>query len=77
MVFQKEFQGESANFNDLSITNNSPDILATFKYVAIISVNVEYRFSSYKYLHSYKSLTLFYRPILLHNSLFFQLTNTY
>ena len=33
----KILQGDSANFNDLSVPNYSPDILANFKYVPITS----------------------------------------
>lgn len=46
----KILQGDSANFNDLSVPNYSPDILANFKYAPITSVDVERSFSSYKYI---------------------------
>ncbi|KAF0761940.1 DUF659 domain-containing protein [Aphis craccivora] len=37
----KILQGDSDNFNDLSVPNYSPDILANFKYAPITSVDVE------------------------------------
>jgi hypothetical protein len=46
----KILQGDSANFNDLSVPNYLPDILANFKYTPITSVDVEHSFSSYKYI---------------------------
>jgi hypothetical protein len=46
----KILQGDSANFNDLSIPNYSPDILANFQYAPITSVDVECSCSSYKYI---------------------------
>jgi len=42
--------GNSANFNDLSVPDYSPDILANFKYVQIISVDVEHSFSTSTFL---------------------------
>jgi hypothetical protein len=44
----KILRGDSANFNDLTVPNYSPDILANFKYAPITSVDVEHSFSSYK-----------------------------
>lgn len=41
-------QDKRANFNDLSVPNFSPNILANFKYTPITSFDVECSFSSYK-----------------------------
>jgi len=42
-------QGDDANFNDFSVVNYSPDILANFKYAPITNANVEHSSSFYKY----------------------------
>lgn len=67
MVFNeisKILQGESANFNNLSIPNYSSDILTNFKYYApITSVDVERSFPSYilTFSHPCTSSSSFYR----------------
>jgi len=54
----KILQGYSANFNDLTVPNYSPDILANFKYAPITSVNVKCSFSSYKYISTFLKITV-------------------
>lgn len=54
MVFKeilKILQGYNRNFNDLSVPNYSPDVLAYFKYPLITSIDVKHSFSSNKYLY--------------------------
>jgi|UniRef100_A0A2S2Q283 hypothetical protein len=66
MIFKKIsniLQSDSANFNDLSVSNYSPDILANFKYAPITCVDVERSFSSYKYIltdlhHSFTEINM-------------------
>lgn len=41
---------DSVNFNDLSVLNYSPGIIANLKYVPITSINIEHSFLSFKYI---------------------------